>query len=278
MPLRGGGQRLALASFLLAGLALMVVDRAEGPFFERIRTSVADLAAPVLEVLVQPVSAVNAAVAQVRALIDLYGENAHLREEVSRLRAWHGAALRLDAENRAFRALLDYRGPERQAFVTTRVIADGRGPFVKSVLVNVGERDSVAKGQAAVTGRGLVGRISEAGDRSARILMVTDLNSRIPVLVEETRTRAILAGDNSERPLLVFLPETAGVRPGQRIVTSGDGGTLPAGLPIGVVDTVRRDAIRVRPLVDASRLEYVQIIRYDAARPPPAGEGKGTPR
>lgn len=262
MPLRGAFHRFALGFLVVASFSLMFLGKTETMFVERLRTSVTDVAAPILEVLAEPVAAVDRALDGIAELAYLHEENRRLRDEVARLRGWQAAALRLEAENRGLRDLVRYAGPDRHSFITARVVADGRGPFVKSVLVNVGTRDGIGKGQAATTPLGLVGRISEAGDRSARVLMLTDLNSRIPVLVHETRARAILAGDNSHQPQLVFLPESAGVKRGQRIVTSGHGGSLPAGLPVGIVSSVEGGVVRVRPYVDWERLEYVQIIEF----------------
>jgi rod shape-determining protein MreC len=281
-PLRGAAQRFALGFLILAAFGLMFLGKADNNFVERLRTAVTDVATPVLEIAAAPISAVNGAIDHVRALAALHEENVRLHEEVERLRAWHAAALRLEAENRSFRDMLNYRGPERNAFVSARVVADGRGPFVKSLLVNIGSRDGIQKGHAAVTRLGLVGRVTEVGERSARILMMTDLNSRIPVLIEDTRARAILAGDNTERPQLVFLPDHTQLRPGQRVVTSGHGGGLPHGIPVGVVSGVEKGIPRVRPFVDWGRLEYVEIIDYDVESVPailPAGRtGKsGTP-
>ncbi len=267
-PLKGAAQRFALGALVAAAFGLMFLGKADTRFAESLQTTIADVAAPILETMAEPVAAIHGVIERVGTLAALHAENQRLREEVERLRAWHAVAMRLEAENAAFRDLVNYAGPERHSFITGRVIADGRGPFVKSVLVNVGGRDGVLKGHAAATQLGLVGRVSEAGERSSRVLMVTDLNSRIPVLIHESRVRAILAGDNSEQPLLAFLPESAGVKPGQRVVTSGHGGSLPAGIPVGVVSMVDGGTVRVRPFVDWERLEYVQIIDFAGTAPP----------
>ncbi len=272
LPFRGAAQRFALGFLVLASFALVFLSKTDVAVMERARTAVTDVVAPILEALVQPVSAVNQGLNHIGRLAVLHEENQSLRKEVARLRDWHGAALRLEAENKSFREMLAYRGPARRSFVSARVIADGRGPFVKSVLVNTGRGDGVEKGQTAATALGLVGRVSESGARSARILMITDLNSRIPVLIEESRARAILAGDNSQRPQLLFLPDGARVSVGQRVVTSGHGGALPHGIPVGVVSALDDGVIRIRPFVDWKRLEYVQIIKYDAP-PPPSLQG-----
>ena len=110
--------------------------------------------------------------------------------------------------------------------------------FVRSLLVLAGKSDGVIKGQAAVTGQGLVGRVTAVGERASRVLLVTDINSRIPVRVDRTRERAVLAGNNSSSPSLIYLPPETGVQVGDRIVTSGHGGVFPKGIPVGIVTVV----------------------------------------
>jgi rod shape-determining protein MreC len=146
------------------------------------------------------------------------------------------------------------------------VIGDSGSAYVRTKLLDAGARDGVAKGQAAITNDGLVGRVVEVGERSSRLLLVTDLNSRIPVVVEATRQRAILAGDNTETAYLALLAQNARIEIGARIVTSGHGGLLPPGLPIGKVSAVGDGENRVQPLVDFSLLEYVLLA--DGTMPP----------
>ena len=125
-----------------------------------------------------------------------------------------------------------------------------------------------------------VRRVTVVGALSARVLILTDLNSRIPVIVEESRTRAILVGDNSPRPALRYLRETAVVKPGQRVVTSGHGGILPPGLPVGRVLATKDGVLRVQPFVNLDRLEYLQIVEFATVRAPQGAAGKtgGGPR
>jgi len=175
---------------------------------------------------------------------------------------WQASARKLAAENVHLRSLLNFAPGAEPGFVTARVIADTGGAFVHSILVSAGVRDGVAKGQAVVTGDGLVGRVHAVGVRAVRVLLVTDLNSRIPVVVEATRTRAILAGDNSERPRLIHLPPGASVSIGDRIVTSGHGGAFPPGIPVGVVAQVNDGAVLVKPYAQRDRLEFVRVVDY----------------
>jgi len=116
-------------------------------------------------------------------------------------------------------------------FITARVIADSGNAFVKSLLVEAGSLDRVQKNYAVIAGEGLIGRVIEVGKNVSRILLVSDMNSRIPVLIENTSQHAVLAGGNETSPTLEHLPASSGVDVGARIVTSGHGGVFPAGIP-----------------------------------------------
>ncbi len=261
-PLRVLAQRFAFVSLVGAAFGLMMLAKADMVASERVRTAATDAVAPILDVLSRPTAAVSEFTDRVSEAVALGAENARLREQNERLLHWQQVARRLEAENRTLRGLLNFMPPAPVSFVTARVFADPGGAFVRSALVNSGARDGVTKGQAVITGHGLVGRVAAVGKRSARVLLITDLNSRIPVLVASTRDRAVLAGDNSDRPTLVHLASEARVSPGDRIVTSGHGGAFPPGLPVGVVASVTEGEIRVQPYVQWSRLEYVRVVDF----------------
>ena len=261
-PIKGLVHRFAYLGLVLAAAALMMLGKADVLLVERARTHVTDALAPILDVLSRPVASAAELAEQVGALIDLHAENTNLREERTRLLHWQMVARRLDAENKAFRELLNFKPVPDSTFITARVIADSGGAFANSLVLNAGSRDGVEKGQAVVTGEGLVGRIHGVGARSARVLLITDLNSRIPALIESTHTRAILAGNNSERPHLIHPPSGAAVSPGERIVSSGHGGAFPPGLRIGVVALVSDGGIEVQPYVKRDRIEYVRVVNF----------------
>jgi rod shape-determining protein MreC len=268
--LRGFAQRFAFVSLFLLAFALMMLGKAENVLVERTRAAITDVAAPILDALSRPVATVSDLITQTGEMMNLREENARLREENSRLRAWHGVATHLAAENEALRNLLHYVPQARSGFISARVVGDGGGPFVRSALINSGEREGVSKGLAALNEEGLVGRVTDVGQRSARILLLTDFNSRIPVMLETSRDRAILQGDNSPQPWLNLLQPTARPKAGERVVTSGHGGLLPAGLPVGVVLGMRDGQMRVQPFVNGDRLEYVRIVDFGPIPAPEA--------
>ena len=273
MRLRGGSAlRLASAkawlhrfTFVLlfgASLALMVLGKSESPIVERARLTVTDAVTPIMNGLSQPLASIRQAYDNAREFLDLREENAALREQQTRLVQWQSVARQLEAENRALRDLLKFAPDRAASFVTARVVADNGGAFVRSVLVAAGSRDGLRKGDAAVTGEGLVGRVAEVGERSARVLLLTDINSRIPVVIERSRDQGILAGDNSDNPRLLYLSHGSQLVPGDRVVTSAAGGAFPPGLPVGVVKSTDTGGAVVELFVDWDHMEYLRLLDY----------------
>jgi rod shape-determining protein MreC len=265
-PIKAWAQRFAFLFLVVGAFALMLLGKADTVLVERIRTSVGDAAAPILEFIARPIDTIDATIEGIGELAELRARNASLERENERLRHWQTVARRLEAENAALRSLTDMVPDPRLRFVTARVIGDQGGAFARSVLVNAGTRDGVAKGQAAITSEGLAGRVAEVGVRSARILLVTDINSRIPVLVGDARDRAILAGDNTGQPKLLYQAPGTEIRPGAHVVTSGHGGVFPPGLPIGIVTQASDTALRVQPFVDWAHMEYLRLAGYELPR------------
>lgn len=255
-------QRTTLPILVLLSGAIIVLGKADQLVFDSLRTTVSDAVAPVLDAMARPVNAVGNVVDRVKMVVTTYQENVRLESENEKLLHWQQAALNLDAENRQLRGLLKAVPRTAVSYVTARVIANSGGAFVRMILVNAGTEDHVRRGQAAITGEGLVGRLTEVGDRAARVLLITDLNSRIPVTIESTHVAAVLAGDNSERPRLMYLPSQDAAKPGDRVVTSGEGGVFPPGLPVGVVSAADGGGLRVEPYVELSQLGYVMVVDY----------------
>jgi len=262
VPVKMLSQRFALPVLVFASVVMVVLGKADTLLFERVRVVFADLVSPVLGIVSQPVAAVDQLLDQVQGTFTLSAENAQLRQDNARLVQWQQVAQGLTVENARLRELLNLAPDPSVSFVSTRVIANSGGSFLRSVLIDGGSREGIARGQAAMTGAGLVGRVTEVGDRAARVLLVTDLNSRVPVAVDGSRERAVLAGDNSDRPRLLYLPARTTVKVGDRLVSSGNGGIFPPGLPVGEVAAIEDGIVRVEPYAELSRLDYLRIVNY----------------
>jgi rod shape-determining protein MreC len=281
-----GGSTLRLASakawlhrgtFILlfgAAFALVILGKADTPLVERARGAVTDALSPIMAGLTKPVTSARQLYENAVDFWSLREQNATLRAEQERLLQWQTVARQLQAENEALRGLLKLVPDPNATFVTAQVVADNGGSFVRTVLVTAGLRDGVRKGSIAMTGQGVVGRVAEVGQHSARVLLLSDISSRIPVAVERTRDQAILAGDNSDNPRLLYMPHGVSLMPGDRIVTSTAGGAFPAGLPVGSVQAVDEGGATVQLFVAWDRLEYLRLVDYKLPGVLQSGAGK----
>ncbi|HEY0900904.1 MAG TPA: rod shape-determining protein MreC, partial [Micavibrio sp.] len=115
--------------------------------------------------------------------------------------------------------------------------------------------------QAVLGGEGLMGRVVEAGQKSARILLLTDMNARVPVFVGAENIRAMLAGNNTDNPEIIHLPPQTTIKAGDRVTTSGHGGLYPYGLPVGEIVTAANGELRVQLYADIDRTTYVRVVK-----------------
>ena len=270
--------RLTLPVMIAASLAVMLLGKADEILAEKARMAIGDTLAPLYGAVAEPMAHLRQSIDDLQGLLTLRADNARLREENERLRRWQAAALALDAENKALKANLHWIPDPAPSYITAPVVADAGGVYARSVLLSTGPNHPVVKGEIALDERGLVGRITEVGNRSARVLLITDMNSRIPVTLENSRARAMLTGNNTARPRLMFWPEGVMPQEGERVVTSAQASAFPAGLPVGVVHYSSSNVPEVEPAALLDRLEMVRIFDYGlggvtapevAAAPPP---------
>ncbi|NYS24365.1 rod shape-determining protein MreC [Rhodobacteraceae bacterium 2376] len=254
--------RRILVGVLVAALGVsFVLWRVDSPRMEQFRAALIDAVVPSFDWALLPVAkAVNMA-ENFRSYARIYEQNQELRRELQQMRAWREAALQLEQRNAQLLDLNQVRLDPQLTHVTGVVLADSGSPFRKSVLLNVGARDGVQDGWAVMDGLGLAGRISGVGHRSARVVLLTDTNSRVPVVVQPSGQRALLTGDNSALPILDFIETPDEVRPGDRVISSDDGGVFPAGLLVGEVVMGADRRLRLRLAADYERLDFLRVLR-----------------
>ncbi len=254
--------RILLGLVVVVSVLLLILWRSDNPRLERLRVTVADALLPSMSWFSEPMQFASAMTKDYRNFFDVYNQNRELRREIQRLKAWRDTARQLEEENAQLRALNNVRLAVRSTFVTGDIVADSGGPFLQSALVNVGARDGVIDGSAAVDGNGLVGRVVGVGEHATRLLLLTDFSSRVPVVIQPSGLSAILSGDGTTAPLIEFLESPDEVSPGDLVRTSGDGGVFPPDLPVGRLIVVPGGTWRVALAADFARLEFVRVLRY----------------
>ena len=198
----------------------------------------------------------------VRDYFNAVDENRRLKKQVADLMAYKETAQRLQNINGRYEALLQLRTEPAAKMVTARVVADARGPFSHARLADAGSDSGIRIGNPVLSEHGVVGRVVGVSKTVSRVLLLTDVDSRTPVLVNASNARAILAGDGGDAPKLSYLRGHDPVKRGDVILTSGDGGLYPRGLPVGVADKDIFGQWRVRLYSDRSALDYVRIMLF----------------
>ena len=255
-------RRLLIGALVFFLIAVFILWRIDSPRAERFRAALIDAVVPRMDWALVPVTKTAELIEGVQSYARLQQQNQDLRRELQQMKAWKEAALQLEQENAKLLDLNKVRLDPALTVVTRQVLADSGSPFRQSVLLNVGAaRDGIKDGWAVTDGLGLVGRISGVGKNSSRVLLLSDSASRVPVTIQPSGQSAMLAGDNSALPILDFIEVAEEVRPGDRVVSSGDGGVFPAGLLVGSVVLARDGRLRLRLSADYERLEFLRVLR-----------------
>lgn len=257
--------QLPLAIVAILAVILVLLGKAHSPIFDRIHTFYSDSIAPGLEQVSKPFAGVSKWVTGLGGIFTVYSDNQRLQAENARLRQWQNTALVLQSRVARYQLLLNAVPDPVLDATTARVIGRENRPFVNTVILDAGKRRNVKPGEAVVDARGLLGRIFLSGDHTSWVILATDLDSRIPVVIEPGNVQAMMAGDNSRTPLLELKTQGSQIKAGDQIVTSGDGGLLPNGLPVGVVAWDGMN-FRASLLADATTSDDVRIL--DLKNPP----------
>ena len=246
---------------MLLLLGIFLIWRIDSPRVERFRSAFVDAVVPSFDWALVPVTKAALMVSDFQSYARIYDQNQELRRELQQMKSWKEAALQLEQENAKLLDLNKVRLDPKFTFVTGVVLVDSGSPFRQSVLLNVGGRDGIVDGWATMDGVGLVGRISGVGKTTSRVILLTDSNSRIPVTIQPSGQKAIIGGDNSPRPPIEFLEHADLVRPGDRVVSSGDGGVFPAGILVGEAVLGGDGRLRVKLAADYERLQFLRVLR-----------------
>ncbi len=262
---KGPVRRILVAVLVVLLTAIFLIWRIDSPRVERFRAAFIDRVVPNMDWALVPVTKLVGMVEGFQSYARIYEQNQELRRELQQMKAWKEAAVQLEQQNAKLLAQNQVRLDPKLTSVSGVVLADSGSPFRQSVLLNVGSRDGIVDGWATMDGLGLVGRISGVGQTTARVILLTDASSRIPVTIQPSGQKAMLVGDNSPAPPVEFLEAPEQVRPGDRVISSGDGGVFPAGLLVGQVELGTDRRLRVRLAADYERLSFLRVLRSHPA-------------
>src|SRR3569623_813047 len=268
---RKSNAQLPLVIVIALAVVLVLLGKAQNGLFDRARTGASDAMAPVLEKVRAPVVGFQRWMGSITEIFSVYEQNLKLKEENARLRQWRNVAIVLQGRVGRYQALLHAVPDPKLDAVLARVIGRANRPFLQTMILDAGRDNHALPGEAVVDARGLLGRVYLSGRRTSWVILLTDLNSRIPVVISPGNGAAIMTGDNSSMPILEMVSRTVTLHPGDQVTSSGDGGLLPACLPVGSVVSDGKGGWRVALLADPAAAQDVEVLNF--AAPPEQAPG-----
>ena len=260
-PHRSKSWSIPITTFIFVCLTLIfILWRVDNTRTELIRTKIIDFVSPLTIPLNYPIKVVGDLVRYFEIYSSLLEENKELKRDLQNMTGWKEKALQLEQKNAQLRALNNVKLSEDLIWGTGEMMADSGSPFYQSGVINIGSKDGIKNGSAAVDGLGLVGRISGVGQNVARVLFLTDISSAIPIKIKRSNQKGLMIGDNSPWPLLEFVEEKGLINIGDRVFTSGDGNVFPSDILIGTILIDNKKKLRVKPVANFESLEFLRIL------------------
>jgi len=263
VPALVGAAAVALIAVIAAVLLLIADRRAEASPLAPVRAGAEATLGPVNGVFAYPVRWVGAVSDWIGGYFFAVSENRRLKREIAELQAVRDANIALANVNRRYETLLGIRVQPDVPMETARSISDARGPFANARLIDKGSSAGVKIGNPVINEHGLVGRVSGTAPNVSRVVLLTDVSSQVPVLIDRSDARAILSGDGSGNPRLEYVRGEDALKVGDRVLSSGDGGGMPRGLPVGVVARGVDGSWRVKLFSDRGAIDFVRVLRFE---------------
>ncbi len=254
--------KLFISLTLLSAICLVILSKVHPAASNYANGRVISFLSPLIHMIQLPADGAFYLTEKIKNIFFIYEENKYLKyqnEQIDRLLI----KLRsLETENALLSDMLNYSSPSDMKFITAKVIAGINDAFSHSIIVYIPNASNIRLGQIAMYKEEVIGRVDLINGSYARVLLITDISSKIPVIIKRSRERAILSGNNTSVMNLLYTIPAADIKAGDQVVTSGVGGIFPSDLLIGYVTKVTDHIIEVKPSFPINKIEYIQIIDY----------------
>ena len=255
---KGTKQKFSLFVLIILSIILIYVETIETKPLNYLRSFIKDIIYRGALVASTPSKGFGSLTASVKNHVNLYSNYNQLKEENDKLKNNISKSDFLELENIQLRKLIEEQVTSSSNLVSARVMLDKQSLYLNSFIINIGSNKGIKKGFAVLDGDNFIGRIVDVNFFSSRVLLISDLNSKIPVLIEPLAYHAILSGRGKNKPTLEYLPKKHNIQNGDKVYTSGKEGIFSPGIPVGEVK-IKDDIIKVLLFSDLSQITFINI-------------------
>ena len=255
---RGTQQRFSLFVLVILSVVLIFAETIETRPLNKVRSFVKDVVYRSATIVSFPLKSVNNFAGFLENHLNLYSNYNELIKENNELKNNISKTDFLELENSQLRKLINEQIESPSNLVSARVMIDKQSPYLNSFVINIGSNKSIENGMAVLDGKNFIGRIVDVNFFSSRVLLVSDLNSKIPILSEPSGSHAILSGHGTNELTLEYLSENHGIQDGDKIYTSGKEGIFTPGIVVGKAK-IEKNKIKVLLFADLDQITFVNI-------------------
>ena len=256
---KGIKQKFSLLALIITSIILLSLESINTKSLNFVRSAIKDVIYRTSFITSIPVNTIDPLFTTIQSHFKVYEQYELIKIELQQLKNQQNEIAYLKTENNKLKKVIDDADIYNYETITSKVLVDKESPFLKSVILNKGFNSGLKKGMPVLKGPYFVGRITEVNYLSSRVLLISDLNSKIPVLIEPMGYQAIMSGTGDELALLDFLPKNHQLEVGNLVYTSGTGGIFFSGIPIGRVELVD-EKFQVKFFSDLSQLYLINVI------------------
>ncbi|MFM8186141.1 MAG: rod shape-determining protein MreC [Alphaproteobacteria bacterium] len=248
--------------FVFLSIILLVTSRVNKDYTNKINEFFINVSSPIVSIVSFPINTSFDLIVNFNQLILAKKENEKLKSELIKLQNFYISSLGIHQENKELRNALNFVKSKTENYKIARIIGISNKIFDNKILIDSGLDRGVKEGQIVTGDRAVIGRVAEVFNEKSRILLLTDSNSRIPIIASRTRNRGIISGNNSGLMEILYLPKNHQINLGDKIFTSSDGDVIPPGLLVGIVKRIDKNSVYVAPIENIGSLNIVSIIDY----------------
>ena len=254
--------RIETVLFSLFCLVLIIISKINIHITNKITMVVVESSMPIARVVSMPLNLIVNMTINFQELVDAKNKNVLLIQENEKLKSLYIKSLNIHQENKQLKEILKYVGLRSTKYLVARLIAHPYQTYSHNVFIDSGEALGIKEDDIVTGNNALIGRVEQVSSNKSRVLLITDINSRIPVIVSGAKTKGILAGNNSGTMEILYLEKTHHINIGDMVFTSGDGDSMPPGLLVGVITKIDKGYAAVEMIENVKNLDVVSVINY----------------
>ena len=248
--------------FISISLLLIIFGVMESKKSIYFKTKIIDYGSFVTYSLSIPIKKISLYFSNMEEIYHIYSQNKKLKNHTLKIKKLENELTLLEHENNLLKDALNIKNDLYYNYQTVKVVAGIRSSFLRTLVILAGKKQKVSEGFTVISNNDLLGHVYESGNFTSRVLLITDINSRVPVIVANKNFRLILSGNNSNYLSILNLGDIDKINSGDILLTSGDGGLYPQGIPVGVVINDEAKKFIVRPNIILRSLDYVRVINW----------------